>query len=289
MSNLPVAPVGVPVSSIGQALMTTGVAAGCIATVAVAVRLARRYRTWAPLLIPAGTLIAGLMEPLPDASANIWYYRPGQVTAWTSNGVSLPVWVFFSYTAFYGGFGLLFWWLAERGTTRRLLTRSLGGMWILAIATEVIGTTLKTYTYYGRQPFRVHGFPIWVSLYNVAIIATVGFVAARLRRVLPPRRLVVPALALPTAAIVVGLVGTAFPMLNVIRTVNPSNWQLYPAAIASLVLAAVMGWCALLTIPEEGLTPITAPAALTLPRLDQPLPPDPATRREPHGATHRAP
>jgi hypothetical protein len=183
------------------------------------------------------------------------------VGVFASYGVSLPIWVYLSYTAFYGGFGLLFWWMAERGFSRSRIVRAMAGMWVFAVLTEVVGTRFGTYTYYGPAPFRVAGFPIWVSLGNVAICATLGIAAARLRRWLPVREAVAPALLLGPAVITVGLIGTGFPVINVIHTVAPSNWQLYPAAFASLAMAGTMAYFATRFIPSEGLTPIAAPAA----------------------------
>jgi hypothetical protein len=256
MSNPPLPPVDVAVNGVGQVIMTVGVAIGIVLVVISAVRLARRWSTPIPILIPAATLIAACAMPMNDAIASAWYFVPGQMTLWTTFGVSLPVWTFFSYVAFYGGFGLLFWNLAERGTTRKQIARAMVGMWVFALVTEIAGIQLGTYTYYTEQPFRIAEFPAWVSLCNVGICAGIGIGSARLRRWLPTRELVGPALFLGPALVVVGLFGTTFPMLQVSHTVDPSMWALYAAAVASIILAATMCYFATRFIPVPGLTPI---------------------------------
>ena len=259
MPMLPTPPVHTAVSRTGQGIMTVGVMIGLIVVGLAAVRLRRRWSAWTAVLIPLSTLIAGSMMPMPDAVSNMWYFRPGQMTLWTTYGVSLPLWTYFSYTAFYGGFGLAFWWFVERGATRAQLVRAMGVMWVFAMATEIVGIQLDTYTYYGEQPFRVAGFPIWVSVYNVAICSSIGIASARLRRWLPTKELIAPSLFLAPALIVVGLVGTAFPMLQVTHTPDPATASLYLASLASLTLAATMIYFATRFVPTGGLLAIDEP------------------------------
>jgi len=253
-----------PVSHAGQAVMTIGVAVGLALIVVAAVRLGRRWSTAVPALVVLGTLFAGFYEPMENVAAHMWYYRPGQVTFFDAFDRSLPVWVFFSYAAFYGGFGLIAWWLTEKGAPRAQLARFVLGMWAFAIVTEIVGTQLNTYQYYGRAPFRVAGFPIWVSLSNAAICTTIGVATARLRRVLVGRQQLA-LLCLGPFAITMGLVGTGFPMLTALNTVDPPTWLLYGAAVVSMAMAGVMAWGATQLVPVAGLEPATAAAPVARP------------------------
>ena len=254
MPTLSTAPVNTPVSSAGQAVMTIGVAAGLVLIAIACIRLGRRWRTPVPAIIVVGALFTGFYEPLENVAANMWYYRPGQVRFFDAFGHSLPVWVFFSYGAFFGGFGLISWWLAERGSPRSHILRFVGFMWVFAVVTEIVGTNFHTYEYYGRAPFRVAGFPVWVSLSNAAICTSIGVVAARLRRVLHGGQ-IWTLLCLSPFIIIIGLTGTGFPTLVALNTVEPPMWFLYGAAIVSMSMAAVMAWGALQLIPVEGLEP----------------------------------
>lgn len=262
MPNLPIPPVDVPVSSAGQAVMTIGVFAALALIAVAAVRLGRRWSTWVPVLVVASTLWMGFFEPIMNVAANMWYYRPDQVTFFDAFGRSLPVWVFFSYAAFYGGLGLISWWLTERGATRAQMVRFVLAIWAVAVVTEVAGTQFDTYEYYGKAPFRVAGFPVWVALSNAAICTTIGVCAARLRRILVGRQQLA-LLCLGPAVISTGLIGTGFPTLVAINTVDPPMALLYGAAVISMAMAGVMAWSATRLVPVTGLEPATSasPAA----------------------------
>jgi hypothetical protein len=207
--------------------------------------------------VVAGTLFAAFYEPMENMAAHMWYYRPGQVTFFDAFDRSLPVWVFFSYAAFYGGWGLVAWWLTERGAPRSHLVRFVLGVWAFAIVTEIVGTRFNTYEYYGRAPFRVAGFPVWVALSNAAICATIGIATARLRRVLAGRQQLA-LLCVGPFAVTIGLVGTGFPILTALNTPDPSWALLYGAAIVSMAMAGVMAWGATQLVPVDGLEPATA-------------------------------
>lgn len=255
-SSLPVPPAADPVNGTGQALMTVGTFAGLAVFVVCAFRLGKRWNTWTPAAIVAGTLLAGMVEPLNNRLANMWYYRPGQQSLYSSFDASLPVWVFFSYAAFFGGVGLLFWYLTERGATRATIAKAIAVMWVFAILTEVCGTQLDTYDYFGPHPFRVAGFPIWVSLGVACICASIGIGAARIRRSFDPAAGLAAVFLLGPVACVVGLVGTGFPTMTVINTPDPSTGALYGAALASTVLNLLLAWFLTQLVPREGLSPI---------------------------------
>jgi hypothetical protein len=255
-TSLPVAPVAEPVNETGQTLMTIGTFAGLAVFLVCAYRLGRRWQTWTPAAIVAGTLLAGMVEPLNNRLANMWYYRLGQQMMYSSFDASLPVWVFFSYAAFFGGVGLLFWYLVERGATRATITRAVAGMWVFAILTEVCGTQLNTYDYFGPHPFRVAGFPVWVSLGVACICASIGIGAARIRRSFDPAAGLAATFLLGPVACVVGLIGTGFPTMTVINTPDPSTGALYGAALGSTVLNLLLAWFLTQLVPRDGLPPI---------------------------------
>jgi hypothetical protein len=258
MPTIPTPPVDVPVSHAGQAVMTIGVVAGLVLIAVAAVRLGRRWSTWVPVIVVVSTLWTGFFEPIENTAAHMWYYRPGQVTLFDAFGRSLPVWVFFSYAAFYGGLGLVAWWMTERGAPRAHMVRFVLAVWAFAVVTEIVGTQFNTYEYYGRAPFRVAGFPVWVALSNAAICTTIGVAAARLRRILVGRQQLA-LLCLGPAAISVGLIGTGFPTLVALNSVDPPLWLLYGAAVVSMAMAGVMAWSATQLVPVTGLEPAAVP------------------------------
>jgi hypothetical protein len=257
MANLSTPPLYKAVNSTGQVIMSVGVLVAMVAIVIAAVRLARRWSTPVPVLLAVSTLWAGFMEPIYTVTANLWYYKPGQVNLFTAFGTTIPVWVLFSYCAFYGGFGLVAWWLVEKGTPRRQIVNFALYMWVFAILTEVIAINLGTYRYWGPAPFRVAGFPLWISLGNVAVCTTIGVAAARLRRLLPGKKSLAM-LFLGPASVAAGLVGAGFPVMVVMHTAHPATWLLYLAAMAALLMEGTMVWLATQLVPVEGMPPIKA-------------------------------
>ena len=250
-------PVNTPVNEAAQVVATLGVAAVFVAMGIAAYRLGRRFGTWAPAVVVVSTVWTGFYEPIYNNASHLWYYRPGQATFFSSFGGSLPVWVFFSYGAFYGGVGLIAWWLTERGASRGHMIRFVVGLWAASVVLEIVLTQFDLYEYYGRAAFRIAGFPAWISLANAAICTTIGVATARLRRYLVGRQQLA-LLFLGPAVITAGLAGTAFPALVTLNMVDPPMWLLTGAAVVSMAMAAVMAWSAMQLVPVDGLAPATA-------------------------------
>jgi hypothetical protein len=240
------------VSSTGQVAESVLVVVALAIIAVAAVRLSRRWSTWLPVTVVIGTIWAAFFERTFNVTANLWYYQPGQVTLYRAFGGGLPVWVFFSYGAFYGGLGLLVWWLVERGATRRRVVQIAGYLWLAAAVTEIVNIHFGTYEYLGMQPFRLLKFPLWIPLTNVAICVAVGVGAARLRPLLTGKRIWATLFLCP-AAIITGLAATTFPMINALHVDHPHMWLSYLAAIASMALAGTMVWVTTMAVPVEGL------------------------------------
>jgi hypothetical protein len=72
----------------GQTVLFLMIAGSFVAVYVVALWFKRRYGTWIPLAVVAGSTFSAVIEPLPDAVANLWY-SPGQNSIWTSYGNSI--------------------------------------------------------------------------------------------------------------------------------------------------------------------------------------------------------
>jgi hypothetical protein len=247
---MPIPPVDTPVNPVGQWIMTLSVIVALFFVAVATVRMSRRLQTPAPIILLAGSLLAGFIEPMYCLTMHLWYYRVGQWGMYSAMDVTQPIWSWLSYGAFYGGLAVLVWWKVEQGATRASIARLGGVLVLVGIATELLCINLGTYTYYGSHPFRVGSFPLWIAVANAVVGIVAGVVAARLRPLLAGAK-AWAYLALIPASMTAVQFGTGFLALDVINTPDPSTWLLYLSATASMALAATVGFVALQLVPKE--------------------------------------
>lgn len=256
---MPIPPVDVPVNPTGQLIMTIAVLCGLAAVLVVGFRMSRRRDSWAPMIMLAGSLLAGFIEPLYSTSFHLWYYRVGQWTMYSTMGMSQPVWSWLSYSPFYGGLTLLVWGRIDKGAVRRDIAR-LGAMLVaIGIATEIVCVTLGTYEYYGPHPFRVANFPLWIAVANAVVAMVSGILAARLLPLLSGPQ-VWAYLALVPATMTMIQFGTGFLALDAINSPNPPTWLLYVTATLSMALAGAVAMATLRLVPARSASPVESPA-----------------------------
>jgi len=254
-----------PVSSAGQIFLEVAVAVAIAALVGVAVRIRRRWGTSMGFVVLLATLFGSGVEVVYNTAANFWYYQPHTDALFGTWGRSLPAWALGSYAPFYGGLGLLGWWLIERGATRARIAAYAAGVWVFAVVTEVVLVGIHVYAYYGPQPYRIAGFPIWTAAANAAICTLVAVGAARLSRVTGgPRQWLLIAAGPPLVSSC--LIGTTFPMVSVLHTAHPTTLALYIAGAAATVLAALVIVMAVSLIPRDGLADSLIPVSVAASR-----------------------
>ncbi|MGB8404301.1 MAG: hypothetical protein WCE30_09575 [Mycobacterium sp.] len=258
---MPIPPIGTPVNLVGQWIMTVCVIVALVAAAISAARMSRRLHTPAPLILLAGSLLAGFIEPMYCLTMHLWYYRIGQWTMYSAMNVSQPIWSWLSYGAFYGGLALLVWWRVEQGASRSSITRLGGVLLVVSIATELVCINLGTYEYYGSHPFRVGAFPVWIAVANAVVGVVAGIVAARLRPLLPGAQAWAYLALIPVAMTAIQF-GTGFLALDVINTPDPSIGLLYSSAVASMALAGTVAFVALKLVPSGSPTNLSVNAVV---------------------------
>ncbi|WP_375476306.1 hypothetical protein [uncultured Jatrophihabitans sp.] len=264
-NNLPAPDIaGHHVNTTSQLLLEIVVAIAILALLVVAECIRRRWHTPMAYVVLAATLLASGVEVVFNTAGELWYYTPGQHGVISTWDRSIPAWALCSYVPFYGGLGLLGWWLIERHATRLQMVGYLVAVWIFAMVTEVSLISLGVYRYYGGQPFSVHGFPTWISMSNAAICVTVGVGAARLSRSLPPARQWM-AIVLGPALTSAALIGTQFPEVSALHAGHRSQGLVYAMAAVSVVLALVLGLLVLELVPAAGMPDSLRERALTPP------------------------
>lgn len=253
-----------PTNSTGQTIMNALIGLGVLGAYLAALRFRRRHGTWVPLAVTLGATFSALIEPLPDAVANLWYYAPGQQVFYASYGNSMPTWTFFSYTAYYGGIGMLFWWLVERGASRRRLAMICVPVAVyLAIGEIVMINVLRLYTYHGPAALQVAHYPMWICLMNTAIVVSIGITAARIRRSMPRRDQLLPAFLLPSVCTAIGLLVVPMVLWTVIHSENPPMPLVWAATAVTIAMAIAVIHSTMRLMPAEGFVPMAARTAAT--------------------------
>jgi hypothetical protein len=133
----------------------------------------RRTRSAVPLLILAGAALTSLQEPIYDIVGAVWYPDHGTVAYIRAFNVSIPIWLIPGYAWYIGGLGNYMVKIVRQGVTRPLWQYYFV-FWVANFALEMPGLNLGIYRYYGDQPFRVLGFPLWMAVTNGLMPLMVG-------------------------------------------------------------------------------------------------------------------
>jgi hypothetical protein len=130
--------------------------------------LAWRERTWLWIvLLPAGALCF-LMEPIGDLLGATWYPPNSTLVFVEILGRPMPLYLLLTYAAYFPlGFWLCYRVLARGPSTRRML-----GLWIAGAlvncAVEITFTQTGAHLYYGDNPVRIFGLPLYSIIQNGA-------------------------------------------------------------------------------------------------------------------------
>ncbi|WP_236787735.1 hypothetical protein [Amycolatopsis sp. GM8] len=247
-----------PANQTSQLVLEIAVAVAVVLMLYVGVRVRQRWGTWLGLVIVIATGFGSGVELLFNTTANFWYYAPGAHELITSWGRQVPAWAAGSYIPFYGGLGILGWYLIERGASR--LTLALYGLaiYVVFIVTEIVLVGIGLYAYYGDQPWQIASFPIWISAANVAICLTIAVGASRISRGITGWR-VWPLIGFGPVLIGGYLVGSSWPMITALKGDNPSTAQLWLSGAAATVIAVACVAAILGLVPRRGRTDTLLP------------------------------
>jgi len=222
-----------------------------------------------------GGFIAVIWEPIVDVLGQCWLPSRGQHwEAFTLLNRHIPLMMPFVYSWFVGGQAYLFYRLFERGIDRRRLFQLWGVVFLVNIALESPGIATDVYTYYGKQPLDLWGFPLWWGLVNPLMPMIAATMIFRLKPYLTN------AWALAAACIVIipsaDGVANAFAAWPVIAALNTDvgyagTWI---ASAITFGLCAFTVWIIGLLVAKP--VSVAAPAATRAPAQPLPATPVPA-------------
>lgn len=157
----------------------------------------RRTRSWLPLFCLIGGMVAFLMEPIYDMVGSVWYPQHGQTPLFRAFNYSIPLWMLPAYAWYIAGQGYWMYKKYQQGVTAQQLWRFYAMFWVSNLLLEVPGLMLGIYYYYGAQPFKLFGFPLWMAMTNALMPILLGATFISLREVLTGRRVWIAAPLVP--------------------------------------------------------------------------------------------
>jgi hypothetical protein len=179
----------------------------------------------------------------------------------------MPVWGMLAYGTFYGIFAYVLYRMARRGAGRQRLRTAIAAILAYNLAMEPLLIALHLYTYYGRQPMTVFGYPAFWPVVNVTgmTLASLVLVTQRQWFAGPGAAL---ALLLVPVAVAAGSIASGLPVFSVLNGGrSTSGIVLWVGALATISVG--------LLIMEGALRAQSAPAseAITPPvPVDDPAP-----------------
>jgi hypothetical protein len=225
---------------------------------AFAVREIVRGRGPVFLYCLAGGAIAVIWEPIVDVLGQCWLPSRGQHwEAFTLLGRHVPLMMPFVYSWFVGGQGYLFYRIFQRGIDRRRLFQLWGVVLVVNIALESPGVIADVYTYYGKQPFDLWGFPLWWGFINPLMPMIAGALIFKLRDHLGGVAQALAIVAIIPMADGIANAAAGWPVFAALNT-NVGYAGTWIAALITLGLAAFVVWIVGLVVATP--VPVVVPA-----------------------------
>jgi hypothetical protein len=182
-NQIPVPPVDMAMPPINDAIAAANFVVLAIVAYFVA-REARRSRSLIPVFLLLGAALSSLQEPIYDIVGAVWYPQYGTTAYLRAFNVSIPLWLIPGYSWYIGGLGNLMYRKMRDGVTARELWIYYFLFWGANFVLELPGLNLDIYRYYGHQPFKVLGFPLWMAMTNGLMPLLIGALFNALRGVL---------------------------------------------------------------------------------------------------------
>jgi hypothetical protein len=214
-----------------------------------------------------GGFIAVVWEPIVDVLGQCWLPSRGQHwEAFTLLNRHIPLMMPFVYSWFVGGQAYLFYRLFERGIDRRRLFQLWGVVFLVNICLESPGIITDVYTYYGKQPLDLWGFPLWWGFVNPLMPMIAATMIYKLRPYLSGAALAVAAIMIVPSADGVANAFAAWPVIAALNT-NVGYAGTWIASFITLGLALFVVWIIGLLVarPDEAAERATTPAARPIP------------------------
>jgi hypothetical protein len=211
----------------------------CAIALAIAVGLARRYRSFVPigLLIGAGTMVC--FEPVADVMGKCWFPAIDQLVAVKALGRSTPQFLLTSYFWYVGGLSVYLMHRLIRGDSPRILWAAYVLIALADFVLELAPNHQGMQTYYGHQPLVVFGMPLWWMFVNPLMPIASGVIAYLGLKALSGVRGILSIAIPPVSAGIGG--GSAWPTWVALNS-DVTRGQADIAAVITLILGCCTVW-----------------------------------------------
>jgi hypothetical protein len=185
-ADVPVPHAEVLVGSTTNTVMLVVFGTVCGAIVAAGVWELLRHRTYLLLCCAVGGLLCNVIEPTWDQIGHLWWYL-GQPTVWTAypgavHPTHYPLWCFIAYILYSGFDAFVFYLVFTRGRSQRTFWLAVGQQWVFACVFEITLINNGIFEYYGEQPGRLFGFPVYWAFTNSGEILAAAIMVAAIAR-----------------------------------------------------------------------------------------------------------
>lgn len=139
--------------------------------------MAVRRRDGLPLTLMAGGAMCGLLEPSGDILGLTWHPSDTPLIAFTLLGRHIPAYVPIGEAMFFalGGYGA--YRLFLQGRPVRSVVILMAAFSAFDAAMEMLATQFGVFTYYGDNPSRIFGLPLYALVQNGGLAIVIGWVA----------------------------------------------------------------------------------------------------------------
>jgi hypothetical protein len=185
--------------------------------------------------------VAGFGEAMLDTLSDIWWPTNIPLTAYRAFGVHVPLYALLGYSLFLGfGSYLVFEFISD-GRGDRFLWATAGVFFAADLLYEIPFLNLHLYRYYGPQPLRLAGFPLYWPVLNAMVVIAGGAMLYAVRDRLEGSGLFA-GFAIPIVALGV-LTGAAWPTFVTLHMSvgRPVRWAaaLFTIGVSLWVVRAV--------------------------------------------------
>jgi hypothetical protein len=169
-----------------------------------------------------------------DVLGNIWVRS--DLTVFTTFGRPMPVWAILAYGVFWGFQPFALHLLAERGFTVRTYRLGIAACFVLNLLIEWPILQTDIYLYFGRQPFKIFGFPLLWLFTNCTGMVLVT-VAIHTRRQFFTGARTALALLVPVVLVPAGSLASGLPVFSALQSPAAPDAVLWLTAVVTAAIA----------------------------------------------------